>query len=86
MEYSSYIKTYEYINNYGIKKKKCPSYVPFKNNLDNLDNKDLKTNLLINFSQQKKFTYGEYIRWSNLPFGNTPFSFKDYNNDKKKLI
>ena len=48
MEYSSYIKTYEYINNYGIKKKKCPSYVPFKNNLDNLDNKDLKTNLLIN--------------------------------------
>ena len=40
----------------------------------------VKTNLSKNLSQQKPFTYGEYMMWKNLPFGNAPFTFKYYNN------
>tara|TARA_B100001175_G_C19020710_1_gene407942 strand:+ start:230 stop:451 length:222 start_codon:yes stop_codon:yes gene_type:complete len=41
----------------------------------------VKNNLLKNLSQQKPFTYGEYMMWKNLPFGNESFTFKNYNNN-----
>ena len=41
----------------------------------------VETNLSKNLSQQKPFTYGEYMMWKNLPFGNVPFTVKDYNNN-----